>query len=68
MAEEAGDYDFSDVGGMGTAVAHTHHSEEEERRGNSRTGMGWRRRSKQQWRVGAVRMKMKNKEIGRAHV
>jgi len=27
VAEEAGDDDFSDVGGVGTAAGHTHHSE-----------------------------------------
>ena len=28
MAKEAGDDDFGDMGCVGTAVAHTHHSEE----------------------------------------
>lgn len=28
MAKEAGDDDLGDVGGMGTAAGHAHHSEE----------------------------------------
>jgi len=32
MAEEAGDDDFGDVRGVGTAAGHTHHSEHQQRR------------------------------------
>lgn len=32
MAKEAGDDDLSDVGSVGTAAGHTHHSEEDEQK------------------------------------